>query len=92
MSATLLRNCRLFDPRSGTLSAGTSVLVSDQAIAAEGAEVIDLGGRAPPPTRGWTTLLHGPGMRAQLPQPQPQPWLWFRRCGWRSGVPAPACR
>ncbi len=32
-------------------------------------------------------LLHGPGMRAQLPQPR----LWFRRCGRRSGVPAPAC-
>ena len=32
-------------------------------------------------------LLHGPGVRAQLPQPR----LWFRRCGWRSGVQAPAC-
>jgi transposase len=31
-------------------------------------------------------LLHGPGVRAQLPQPR----LWFRRCGRRSGVPAPA--
>jgi len=33
------------------------------------------------------TLLHGPGMRARLPQPR----LWFRRCGRRSGVPGPAC-
>jgi len=32
-------------------------------------------------------LLHGLGMRAQLPQPR----LWFRRCGRRSGVPIPAC-
>ena len=53
MSATLLRNCTLFDPRSGNLASGTSVLVSDdtiaavsdQAIAAEGAEVIDVDGR-----------------------------------------------
>ncbi len=54
MTATLmLRNCSVFDPRSGTLSGKTSVLVSDgkiaavsdQAIAAAGAEVIDVGGR-----------------------------------------------
>jgi len=53
MSAFLLRNGTLFDPRSGTLASGTSVLVSDdkivsvsdQAITADGAEVIDLGGR-----------------------------------------------
>ncbi len=31
-------------------------------------------------------LLHGPGMRAQLPQPR----LWFRRCGRKSGVRVPA--
>ena len=53
MSAFLLRNGTLFDPRSGSLASGTSVsvsddkvvAVSDQAITAEGAEVIDLGGR-----------------------------------------------
>ena len=53
MSELLLRNGTLFDPRSGTLASGTSVLVSDdkivsvsdQAITADGAEVIDLGGR-----------------------------------------------
>ncbi len=53
MSATLLRNGLLFDPRSGTLASGSSVLVtddvitevSDQAIAPQGADVIDLGGK-----------------------------------------------
>ena len=53
MSDLLLRNGTLFDPRSGTLASGTSVLVSDdkvvsvsdQAITAGDAEVIDLGGR-----------------------------------------------
>ena len=53
MSAILLRNGTLFDPRSGTLASGASVLVSDdkivsvsdQAITADGAEMIDLGGR-----------------------------------------------
>lgn len=33
MTATLLRNCTLSDPRSGTLSGKTSVLVSDDKIA-----------------------------------------------------------
>ena len=32
-------------------------------------------------------VLHGPGMRAQLPQPL----LWFRQYGRRSGVPTLAC-
>lgn len=53
MTARLLRNCTVFDPRPGTLSTGMSVLlqdgkiaaVSDQPIPPAGAEVIDLGGR-----------------------------------------------
>ncbi len=53
MSATLLRNGTVFDPRTGALMSGSSVLVSDgvvtglsdQPIAAPGAVVIDLGGR-----------------------------------------------
>ncbi len=53
MTKILLRDCTLFDPRSGTLASGSSVLisddkvaeVSDQPIAAAGAEIVDLGGR-----------------------------------------------
>src|SRR3954465_11325050 len=53
MTGTLLRNCTLLDPRSGTMSSNVSVLVSedkitevsDQPITAPGADVIDLGGR-----------------------------------------------
>src|SRR5207302_1842446 len=54
MTSTLLINCTLFDPRGGTLTSGSSVLVedgvirevSDQAIQAPGADRIDAGGRA----------------------------------------------
>ena len=53
MTPTLFHGCTLFDPRSGTLTTGVSVLVaegkvaavSDQVIKAAGAEVIDVGGR-----------------------------------------------
>ena len=53
MTTTLLRNCTMFDPRSGTLTPQASVLiaedriteVSDQSLAAPGADIIDLGGR-----------------------------------------------
>ena len=61
MTATLIQNCTLFDPRAGTLTSRGSVLiaddkiteVSDQTIAPKGAEVIDLGGtdRAARPDR-----------------------------------------
>ena len=64
MSATLLRNCLLFDPRSGTLTSGSSVLVtddkitevSDQAIAPQGAKVFDLGGSCPGGFSGCTYM------------------------------------
>src|SRR3954447_17942430 len=53
MTGTLLRNCTLLDPRSGTMSSNVSVLVSedkitevsDQPITAPGADILDLGGR-----------------------------------------------
>ena len=53
MTATLLRNATVFDPRAGSLASGMSVLVtddriaalSDQPITAPGAQVFDLAGR-----------------------------------------------
>lgn len=53
MTSTLLANCNVFDPRSGTLTPGTSVLVedglikdvSDQKTHISPTEVIDVGGR-----------------------------------------------
>jgi len=53
MTSTLLANCTLLDPRSGTLTSGSSVFiadglveqVSDQTIEATGADIIDLAGR-----------------------------------------------
>ncbi len=53
MTKTLLRNCTVFDARSGALTSNSAVLisdgqisdVSDQPIVATGAETIDLGGR-----------------------------------------------
>ena len=53
MATTLLHNCTVLDPRTGTLASGSAVLVedgtvaavSDQPITAPGATRIDLGGR-----------------------------------------------
>lgn len=53
MTGTLLTSCTLFDPRAGILATGTSLRiadgviaeVSDQPIAPNGAEVLDMAGR-----------------------------------------------